>query len=160
MSDFTPPRPPKPLRPLDVEPRPLRPPGTIWIRKHHRHDRFKGWTVIKGHWRGSEPRKPKNPGERFLDFFAALSQNGLEAYLLLNEADATMEAYRAWNSSGTRLLHECNDVPVETDQPDALCLAAVAIQRALLKAAVANLDDAALAEAGLQRRTEALRPQM
>ena len=155
MSNFVLPRAPKPPRPLDIGPRPLRPLGTVWIRKHHRYDRFKGWVSITGHWRRSEPRKPKNPAERMVDAVYALEQGEQDCFFLLYEMRSALDAYLAWDPQGTRLLHERNDVAGATDQPDALLRACVVVRTVMLKAAVANIDDSGLLDAGLQRRDSA-----
>ena len=90
-----------------------------------------------------------------VDAVYALEQGEHDCFFLLHEMQSALDAYLAWDPQGTRLLHERNDVAGVTDQPDALLRACVVVRTVMLKAAVANIDDAGLLDAGLQRRDSA-----
>jgi hypothetical protein len=90
-----------------------------------------------------------------LDAVYALEQGEQDCFFLLHETQSALDAYLAWDPQGTRSLRISTDVAGATDQPDVFLRACVVVRTAMLKAAVANIDDAGLSEAGLQRRDSA-----
>ena len=144
MSDF---KPPKPPRPVDSRPQSPRPLGSIRIRSHYRYDRFKGWTLVNGYWRRREHRKSKNPEEQLIAALYAIEQNSRENYAIITETYAALEAHQAWHQPGSQLMRDSS----VADRLDASVRASYPVEAAFLKLLVADLDDAALAEVGLRR---------
>lgn len=147
-------RPPKPSEPIEPGPQSPRPPGTLRVKAHYRHDRLKGWLPIRGHWRKGERQKPANPVDRVLRVIEEAEQNERDGLRLIEEMDRALSALRAWDPE----YCESWEPPVPGDAQSAQPLleheatkASEVVMRELLSHLTKSVSDEMLAAVGLQR---------
>jgi hypothetical protein len=133
----------------DNGPRPPPPTDAIWICAHSRHDRSKGLIKIKGYPRRQRTQLPRDPYRRLLDFLAlhhaydsGLAAITTEIVAILAKIDTSSRKYDCGNSA------DVDDDRASTGKVrDVWSLAVIA----MLKEVVGGIDDAMLADAGLNR---------